>query len=73
MRRLFPFGAALALVACQPASPEVDVDAEARMLANACLAEIGQPILPDRVTESATIELTEAEQAAYADCLQRRS
>ncbi|WP_299838391.1 hypothetical protein [uncultured Jannaschia sp.] len=73
MRYLSLAAAALTLTACQPAGPEVEVDAGARMLANACLAEIGQPILPEHVAEDATIELTEAEQAAYAACLQRRS
>jgi hypothetical protein len=72
MTRILPL-ALIALAACQPAGPAVEVDDAARTLANACLAEIGKPILPDTVTEDAALDLTEAELAAYRDCVARRA
>ncbi|MGB3408906.1 MAG: hypothetical protein WBA67_15600 [Jannaschia sp.] len=71
MRYVFLSLAAMSLVACQSTAPEVEVDDAARRLTNACLAEIGKPILPDRVTESANIELTEEERATFTACVQR--
>lgn len=65
----------LALMACQPApsGPAVAVDDGVRLVVNACLAEIGKPVLPDRVTEGASVELTPEEQAALEACIRRRS
>jgi precorrin-3B methylase len=65
--------APLLLAACQPSGPEVEVDDGVRALTNACLAEIGAPILPDRVTEGASLELTPEQQAAFEACVVRRS
>lgn len=73
--RLFLLLAPLALAACQaaPSGPAVEVDDATRQLTNACLAEIGKPILPGTVTEAQGIELTEAEQAAFRRCVARRA
>jgi hypothetical protein len=72
LRKTSPVTLAL-LAACQTAGPAVEVDDEARALTNACLAELGRPILSATVAEDATIELTEAEQAAFRDCVARRA
>jgi hypothetical protein len=61
------------LAACQTMAPEVEVEDSVRLLTNACLAEQGLPVLPERVTEAATIELTEAQQTEFAACVERRS
>lgn len=71
--RAFALLAPLALAACQSAGPVVEVDDAARLLTNACLAEIGKPILPETVTEDAAIELTQAEQDAFRACVARRA
>ena len=73
MTRFLMIAPLLALAACQPAGQEVEVSDDARALANACLAEIGAPILPGTVTDAQTIELTEEQRADFASCVQRRS
>ncbi|PWJ22090.1 hypothetical protein [Jannaschia seohaensis] len=71
MIRLLPF-LALTLAACQTAEPEPEVTPEVIAIANACLAEIDRPPLPEDADASAAAVLTPEEKAAYEACIARR-